>query len=125
MYWGVPMIWPAPVSVRSFASLPTSFAMPKSAILTRPSLSKQHVLRLDVAVDHAVVVGVLQGVADLRDDGQGFLRRELARVQQPPQVHPVDKLHEEVVERSVVPGPSPDGRGESDRNRGPPRHADG
>ena len=61
-------------------------------------LVEQDVLRLDVAVDDAVVVGVLQGLADLRHDGQGLARRELAGVQQPPQVHAVDEFHEEVVE---------------------------
>ncbi len=49
-------------------------------------------------MDHAVIVGVLQGLADLRHDGQGLFGRELAGVQQPPQVHAVDELHEEVVE---------------------------
>ena len=38
MYWGVPTICPAPVNVRLGASRPTSLAMPKSAILTWPSL---------------------------------------------------------------------------------------
>ena len=40
-------------------------------------LVQQHVLRLDVTVDHALVVGVLQGLADLRHDGQGLFRRNL------------------------------------------------
>ena len=91
-------------------------------------LVEQDVFRLDVAVDHAVVVGVLQGVANLRHDGQGFLGCELARVQQPPQVHAVDELHEEVVERSAPspPTPLPPGEGRSSApNRKRPRRADG
>ena len=46
----------------------TSFARPKSAIFTRPVAVEQDVLGLDVAVDDALVVRVLQRVADLRDD---------------------------------------------------------
>ena len=34
-------------------------------------LGEQDVFRLDVAVDDAAVVGVLQGITDLRDDGEG------------------------------------------------------
>ena len=74
-------------------------------------LVEQHVLRLDVAMDHAVVVGVLQGVADLRHDGQGFFGRELARIQQPAEVQAVDELHEEVIQRPSPPAPLPEGEG--------------
>ena len=106
MYWGVPMIWPAAVSV---AHGPCGLAWPHQlrqaevGDLHPALLVQQDVLRLDVAVDHAVVVGVLQRLADLRHDGQGFLGRELAGVQQPAQVHAVDELHEEVVERALSP----------------------
>ena len=71
-------------------------------------LVQQDVLRLDVAVDHAMVVGVLQGLADLRDDGQGLLGRQLAGVQQLAEVQAVDELHEEVVQTALTPGPSPE-----------------
>ena len=57
---------------------------------------QQQVLRLDVAVDDAVVMGVLQGRADLRHDGQRLARRQPAAVQQLPQVGPVDVLHQEI-----------------------------
>ena len=40
-------------------------------------LVEQDVFGLDVAVDHAVVVGVLQGLADLRHDGQGLFGASL------------------------------------------------
>ncbi len=59
---------------------------------------EQDVLGLDVSMDDAHVVGILQGVADLRDDGQRLRGRQLAVVQQTAEVYPVDELHEEVVE---------------------------
>ena len=59
---------------------------------------QQDVLRLDVAVDDALLVGVLQGVADLRHDPQRLLRLQVAVAQQLPQVDAVHVLHDEVVE---------------------------
>jgi hypothetical protein len=43
-------------------------ARPKSAILTRPFFVQQNVLRLDIAVHETLVVGILQGIADLRNN---------------------------------------------------------
>ena len=132
MYCGVPMIWPATVNGGSDAG-PSGRGAASASPLVSPSLPlvsphqfrdaevgdfdpallvEQDVLRLDVAVDHAVVVGVLQGLADLRDDGQGLLRRQLAGIQQPAEAQAVDELHEEVVQTALTPGPSPGGRGE-------------
>ena len=60
-------------------------------------LVQQDVLRLDVAVDDALVVGVLQRLADLRTMASASSRRESAGPQQLPQVHAVHVLHQQVV----------------------------
>ena len=59
---------------------------------------EQDVLRLDVAVQHALLVGVLQRVANLRHDRERLLRRETARPHRLAQVHAIHKLHEQVEE---------------------------
>ena len=56
----------------------------------------QHVLRFDVAMDDALVVGILQCVADLRHDLQCLARREPLSVLQLAQIHAINKLHDEV-----------------------------
>ena len=61
-------------------------------------LVEQQVLRLDVAVHHAVVVGVLERFADRRHDGQRLFRGEPAGRHRLAQVDPVDVLHHQVVE---------------------------
>ena len=69
----------------SWAVKRTIFARPKSATFTRPEPIQQNILRLDVAVDNPLVVGELQGVANLRHDRQRFARADTAPVQQLPQ----------------------------------------
>ena len=58
----------------------------------------EDVLRLDVAVDDALVVRVLQRVAHLAHDAERLLRLDLARAHHLPQVRAVDVLHHEVVQ---------------------------
>ena len=58
---------------------------------------QQDVLRLDVAMNDALVVRELERLANLRHDGQRLARRQLALGQQVPQCHPIDELHQEVV----------------------------
>ena len=79
-------------------ALPTSFARPKSAIFTRPRLSRRMFSGLDVSMDDSLIVGILQGLTDLRHYGQDLLRRQLAGVKRLPKVDALDKLHHEVVE---------------------------
>ncbi len=59
----------------------------------------------------AFVVGILQGLADLRHDGQGFFSRELAAVQHLPQVQAVHEFHEKVVEAGRASLSRREGRG--------------
>ena len=56
---------------------------------------QQHVLRLDVTVHDPLLVGVLQGLADLRHDRKRLGRRELARVHELTQGDALDELHEQ------------------------------
>ena len=65
--------------------------------LHAPLLVEENVFRLDVAVNDAGVVGVLERVAELRDDAQRLARRELARAQDVAQVGAVDEFHHDVV----------------------------
>ena len=59
-------------------------------------LVQQDVLRLDVAVDDALLVGELQRLADLRHDDQRLLGASLPALQQLPQGHAVHELHQQV-----------------------------
>jgi hypothetical protein len=54
---------------------------------------EENVLGLDVAVDDAVVVGILERVADLRHDRQRLSRSHAPGIQQLPKVDPVHVLH--------------------------------
>jgi hypothetical protein len=58
---------------------------------------EQDVLRLDVAVQNALFVGVLQRLTDLRHDGQRLSRREPPGPHRLAQVHAIHELHEQVV----------------------------
>ena len=69
---------------------------------------QQDILRLDVAVDDALVVGILEGVANLRHDRQRLARRHPPAVHQPAQTHPVHEFHQEV-EKAVRPAGIIDG----------------
>ena len=59
---------------------------------------EQDVLRLDVAVDDALLVRILERLADRRHDDQRLLRRQLPGLQQLPQAHPIHELHQQVIE---------------------------
>ena len=54
-------------------SLRANRAMPKSVTLMVPSWQQHDVLGLDVPVDNAVVMGMLQGPQDLDGEVNGFL----------------------------------------------------
>ena len=54
---------------------------------------EQHVFGLDVAMHDPLIVGVLQGVANLRHDRQGLARGQPARADRLPQVDAIDVLH--------------------------------
>ncbi len=45
-------------------------------------LGEQHVVRLDVAVDHTVLVGIGQGVNDITQDADGLRNRQFTFVSQ-------------------------------------------
>jgi hypothetical protein len=59
---------------------------------------EEEVFRLDVAVEHAALVGVLERLADLRHHRERLGGREAAGVHRLPQVHAVHVLHEQVRE---------------------------
>ena len=71
------MIWPAPVKRQVLGLAADQLGQAEVGDLHPALLVQQDVLRLDVAVDDAVVVGVLEGLADLRHDGQGLLGASL------------------------------------------------
>ena len=60
-------------------------------------LVEQQVLRLDVAMHDAVLVGVLQRLADRRHDRQRLLGVNRPACISLPQVHAVHKFHEQIV----------------------------
>ena len=99
----MPITWCVPVSVNSSGELARQLGQAEVGDLHAAALVEQDVFRLDVAVDDAFVVGELQGLADLRHDRQRLLRRQLAGLHQLPQIHAVDVLHEEVVQRRGWP----------------------
>ena len=67
-------------------------ARPKSASLARPS----DVAGLDVAVDDALAVRVVEGVADLGDEFEGLGGVQAGAVQDLAEVGAIDELHDEV-----------------------------
>src|SRR5262249_10592983 len=58
----------------------------------------ENVFGLDVAVNDSLVMRELQCLADLGDNRERFLRLELAVANEGPQVHAVNKLHDEIEE---------------------------
>ena len=69
------MIWPEPVSPLS----PSSFlASPKSVTRGLPLLVEEDVGRLEVAVDHAALVGVLDRLGHLHHQLGGLAGRQRA-----------------------------------------------
>jgi hypothetical protein len=60
-----------------------------------PLLVEEHVFRLDVAVNDAFFVRILQRVTDLWHDLERLLRREFAGLQRLPQIDAVHVLHQE------------------------------
>jgi hypothetical protein len=74
----------------------------------------EDIFGFDVAVDDALIVGVLEGIADLGDDGEGFLGGDVAGVKECAERHAIDVFHEEVGEGSGTEGMrrgGPEGRG--------------
>ena len=55
----------------------------------------EEVFGFDVAVDDAVVVGALEGVADRGDDGEGFGGGETAGLEELAEIETVDEFHDE------------------------------
>ena len=91
MYAGVPSTVPVPVmSVRS-----TAFAMPRSASFTEPSLPEQDVGRLDVAVDDAGAVRVVERLGDGAHDLDRAARLDLAAREHVGERLPLHVLHDE------------------------------
>ena len=66
------------------------------------ALVDQDILGLDVPVHDVFVVRELQRLADLRNDAQSLLRRELSAADHFPQVRAVNVLHDEVVQLSLL-----------------------
>ncbi len=60
------------------------------------ALVEQNVFRLDVAMHDPFVMGELQGVANLRHDGQRILRRHFAGSNRLPQIHAVNEFHDDI-----------------------------
>ncbi len=76
---------------------PNNLRQAKIRHLHATATIQQDVLRFDVAMDDALVVRELEGVADLRHDGQRLPRGDAPGVEELPQVHAVHELHEEVI----------------------------
>ena len=59
---------------------------------------EQDVLRLDVAMEDAFVVRVLERLADFGNDGQGLLGGEAARLHGLAEIDAIDKFHQQIKE---------------------------
>ena len=59
---------------------------------------EQDVLRLDVAVDDALLMRVLQRLADFRHNRQRLFRRHFPGLQQLSQIQAVHKFHQQIVQ---------------------------
>ena len=86
-----------PVSDTAFRLLADHFGDAEVRDLHPALFVEQDVLRLDVAVDDALLVGVLQRLANLRHDGQRLVRRNLAGQQQLAQIQAIHKFHQQVI----------------------------
>ncbi len=92
-YWAVPTIEPTSVICEAPAR-----AMPKSVTFSRPSRDDHHVVRLDVAVHDAVVVGEPERGEDLRREVDRAVRLEAAAlVDHVLEGRPLEVLHRDVV----------------------------
>ena len=100
MYSGVPIIWAKPVnSVLSVSCCPMALATPKSITLTTGVAvvqRDQDVGRLEVAVDDALLMGVLHRLADRHEQLQPLPRRQVVLVAELGDRHALDQLHHEV-----------------------------
>src|ERR1043166_1042443 len=63
----------------------------------------EQVFRLDVAMDDALVVGVLECIANLRHDGERFARREPIGREHLAQVDTIDEFHQEKIKSVRLP----------------------
>ena len=99
MYSGVPTIAPKPViRLASVSCWPVALATPKSITFGTGAVvveGDQHVGRLDVAVDDALLVGVLNRLADRDEQLQPLPRGELALITESGDRHALDQLHHE------------------------------
>ena len=57
----------------------------------------QDILRFDIAMDEFPFMGVLKGIANLRNDLQGDVRRDGSSLHELPKVEPVHILHDKVI----------------------------
>ena len=100
MYSSVPTSVPNCVnSVFSVSRCSVALATPKSITLgtgLSSYMRHQHVGRLDVAVDDAFLMGVLDGLADRHEQLQPLPRRQLVVVAELGDGHALDQLHDEV-----------------------------
>ena len=88
------MIWPEPVSPLSPSSF---FASPKSVTRGLPALVEEDVGRLEVAVDHAVPMGILDRLGDLHQQRGGLAWRQRSVGDLLRQALPLDEAHREIM----------------------------
>ncbi len=81
MYSGVPRLSPDSVSASEPAAV-TRLGDPEIRH-HRVAILQEDVRRLDIPVDHAVAVGVVEGVGHLARDPQGIIERQLLLARQP------------------------------------------
>lgn len=59
---------------------------------------EEQVFRLDIPMEDALLVGVLEGLANFRDDGERFTGREAARAHRLAEIQAIDILHNKIIE---------------------------
>src|SRR5262249_32953450 len=96
MYGMVPMS--CPMSVRSVVccASPSGARDAEVEDLRLPGLVDEDVPGLQVAVDHALLVRVLDGVGDLREEIEALVRPQFSLAHVVRQRHAADELHGEV-----------------------------